>query len=214
MGVSVIVGVFGDESWGTLAHERAIPSAEEQAPVIFSHGESLADCRNRGAERAQSEWLLFLDADDELMPGAVDALERASGDLRTPAVSYVRNGRPRPPMFWPDQDIRTGNYLIVSTLIRRELFFELGAFRDLAMYEDWDLFQRALKAGAVVERVPEAVVRVHVNPRSPHRWATRRQKELAHEQVCRLNFPEMFADGVPGELGGSLAACPPPQAAR
>lgn len=215
MDLTCLTGTFGEQSWADLARERAGPSVEaEGIPWVHVHGDSLAASRNRAAERADTEWLAVVDADDEICPGFAAAMEKAAGsgaDLLTPAISYVRNGRPRPPMFWPEQDIRTGNYLIVSTLIRRELFFELGAFREVAMYEDWDLAQRALKAGAVVERVPEAVVRVHVNPRSTHRMgSTRRQKLAAHEQVCRLNFPEMFTDGVSGELGGSLAACPSP----
>lgn len=201
MGVSVIVGVFGDESWSALAHERAIPSAEGQAPVVFSRGESLADCRNRGAERAESEWLLFLDADDELAPGAVDALARASGDLRIPATSYVRRGIPAEPMFWPQNDIRDTNYLVVSTLIRRDLFWEVGGFQDCLCYEDWLLFGAAVKSGATVEQVPGAVLRVHVNPRSLHRGGSSRAfKQRAHEQVRRMVWPELYEE----------AACPSP----
>lgn len=215
MDLTCITGTFGEQSWATLACERAGPSVESEGiPWVHVHGDSLVDSRNRAAERAGSEWLAVVDADDEICPGFAAAMAVAAesgADLLTPAVSYVRNGRPRPPMFWPEQDIRTGNYLIVSTLIRRGLFFEIGAFRDVAMYEDWDLFQRAIKAGATVAQVPDAVVRVHVSLRSAHRMgSTRRQKLAAHEQVCRLNFPEMFDDGVPGELGGSLAVCPCP----
>lgn len=201
MDATVIVGTFGDQEWVALAHERAIPSAETQdVPVIHVHGEpqetygaSLAVCRNAAAEQATSEWLCFLDADDELQPGFFDAMEHASADLRTPQVQYVRRRRVHAPMFWPEGDLRDGNHLIVSTLIRRDLFFEVGAFRDVLLYEDWDLWQRCWKAGASIEQVPGAVCRVHINPASKHRYGTtREEKAAAHEQVRRLNFPELY----------------------
>lgn len=205
MDVTVIVGTFGEQRWADLARERAIPSAEAQAPVVHVHGDelhsygaSLAACRNAGAELAESEWLCFLDADDELMPGFFDAMDRADGDLRTPAVSYVRPRRgAAEPMFWPECDLRDSNNLIVTTLIRRQMFFDLGAFRDVPLYEDWDLWQRAWKAGATIERVPDAVCRVHIDPASKHRRGTTRQQKLeAHEIVRRLNFPELYLEAA------------------
>lgn len=199
---TVIVGTFGEEHWRELAQERAIPSAEQQAPVIHVHGDveatygaSLAHARNQGAEQADSEWLCFLDADDELMPGFVDAMERATGDLRTPAVSYVRPGErgPAKPMFWPEKDLRDSNFLILSTLIRRNEFFDVGAFRDWPLYEDWDLWHRCWKTGAAIERVPDAVVRVHINTASKHRrGSSSAEKREAHEMIRRANFPELY----------------------
>lgn len=203
MDATVIVGTFGGPEWSALAQARAIPSAEALGvPVAHFHGEqletygeSLADCRNRAAQQAESEWLCFLDSDDELQPGFFDAMERANADLRTPQVQYVRRGRVHDPMFWPEGDLRNGNHLIVSTLIRRDLFFEVGAFRDVLLYEDWDLWQRCWKAGATIEQVPGAVCRVHINPKSKHRYGTTRQEKIeAHEQVRRLNFPELYEE--------------------
>lgn len=203
MDLTVIVGTFGDLKWSNLAHERAIPSAELQAPVVHVHGdvletygESLAQCRNRGAEQAKTEWLCFLDSDDEILPGFVDAMSRAPGDLRTPAIEYVRAGRIRPAIFWPDRDLREGNWLVVSTLMRRELFLDIGGFRDVPMYEDWDLFMRCTKTGATISKVPDAVTRVHINLKSLHRnGSTRRQKIDAHNHVLRLNYPELVDAG-------------------
>jgi hypothetical protein len=202
--LTVIVGTFGDESYRRMAVELAAPSAESQAATVHYHhedpgatyGQQLADCRNIPARAATTEWLAFLDADDELMPGFVEAMDQATGDLRTPAVSYVRPGRgPARPMFWPERDIRDSNYLIVTTLMRREEFLALGGFRDVPLYEDWDLFQRFIKAGASVERVPGAVCRVHIRPGSLHRrGSTRHDKQHAHEVVRRLNFPELYAE--------------------
>lgn len=208
MDLTIIVGSFGDDSYREMATSRAVPSAEGQATTVHYHhegegtyGQRLADCRNIPARAAMTEWLAFLDADDELMPGFVDAMAAAAesdADLLTPAVSYVR---PRQgaaaPMFWPEKDIRDSNYLIVTTLMRREMFLAVGGFRDVPMYEDWDLFQRLLKAGAGVERVPDAVCRVHIRPDSLHRrGSTRQEKVAAHETVRRLNYPELYREAA------------------
>lgn len=200
----MIVGTFGEQRWADLARERAIPSIEaEGVPVIHHHGDvldtygaSLAECRNEGARQTDAEHLLFLDADDEIRPGFFAAMARASGDLRTPAVEYVRPGRgPAKPMFWPEKDIRDSNYLIVSTLIRAELFWRVGGFHAFDLYEDWHLFASCIKAGAVVERIPDAICRVYIDPASKHRrGSTRQEKARAHQEVRRAVWPELYEE--------------------
>ena len=91
---------------------------------------------------AAGEWLCFLDADDELAPGYLEAMTRAfeqerggatplaldgSPFLLTPAVQYVRRGRPGRPQF-NDRGIplTDDNWLIVGTLIQKKLFLEVG----------------------------------------------------------------------------------------
>jgi len=199
--LTIIVGTFGDQKWSDLAKGRAVPSAEsEDVRVIHNHGEvlesygaSLAACRNDAARKATTEFLLFLDADDEIEPGFVKAMGETNGDLRTPAVRYIRPGRGAArPMFWPEKNIQDSNYLIVSTLIRRELFWEVGGFEPFDLYEDWCLFSRCIKAGATVTRVPDAICRVHIDPQSKHRYGSSRAEKLAaHHAVRSAVWPEL-----------------------
>lgn len=200
MDIAVIVGTFGDDHWAELARERAIPSAEaEGVEVVHHHGKrldsygaSLAECRNQAIAQTEAEWIVTLDADDELRPGFIKAIAGARGDLRTPMVEYVRAGRIRPPMFWPERPLTEGNWLVVCTALRREMFWQVGGFRDVPMYEDWDLFQRCVKAGAVIEKVPGAVCRVHINLGSLHRNGSNRAvKRAAHRHILELNHPEL-----------------------
>ena len=193
MDVTVVVGTFGGPDWVQLAYQRAIPSAERLGVAVeHRHAGSLASARNQGAALARTEWLCFLDADDELAPGYIEAMEKASGDLRGPAVSYVRRGRGAAPRLWPECDLRDGNFLVIGTLVRKAMFEAVGGFKDWPMYEDWCLFQRCVKAGATVELVPGAVYIAHVRQDSRNREPSRAERRRWFEEIRRANYPELF----------------------
>jgi len=195
--VTVVVATFGDRArWDDLA-ERAVASAErEGVPVVRVHGETLHEARNAGGERAQSEWLCFLDADDQLEPGYFEAMAAGTADLRGPAVRYVTTGRPARPKVWPAMDLRDGNYLVIGTLVRRSLFLQVGGFRDWPLYEDWCLWQRCSIAGASVETLPDAVYRAHVSMTSRNRAPGRAERERWHHEIRRANYPELYDEGL------------------
>lgn len=191
--VTVVVGTYGDQEWVERA-QRAIASAKSQcAEVIHVHGETLAKARNEGIERAKTEWVLCLDADDELAPGCIAALAAADGDLRCPAVSYVRGGHPGRPKTWPPCDLKDGNYLVVGTLMRRDAALAVGGFQEWPLYEDWALFQLMAKAGATITQVPAAVYIAHVRPESRNRAPDMVERRRWHHEIRRANYPELYA---------------------
>ncbi len=167
MDATVIVATYGDPKWVTLAQERAIASTVGQGvPVLHYHGESLHQARNYAASQVDTEWLCFLDADDELAPGYFKAMDRATGDLRAPAVSWVEDGVATEPRCLSDRNIRRINPCVVGTLIRKSMFDAVGGFWGERAYEDWSLFRRAWILKAKVEHVPDAIYIVHVSPAS------------------------------------------------
>lgn len=173
--VSVIVASYGDDRWAHLAHRRAIPSARAaierrrvQSEILDCHRPdgNLAGIRNDLAGMAEGEWLCFLDADDELEPGYLDALLAPDrwGDLRAPAIRYVTAGRAADPITLEDRNIDTMNPCVIGTLIRRDMFHRVGGFWGERAWEDWSLFRRAWLVGARIEHVRAAVYTVHVDP--------------------------------------------------
>ncbi len=186
MNVSVIVATYGEYKWMHLAQERALPSIEANinVQVVEHHAplDTLAHVRNTAASRATGDWLCFLDADDELEPGYLNAMAKtyaqclSKSPLLVPAVRFVRpyrgllvdvNARAEIPNRggWPKV-----NECVVGTLVKRDLFEAVGGFRELTdngerilMYEDWDLWLRCWNSGSQLVYVEDAVYRAHVS---------------------------------------------------
>ena len=193
MDVTIVVSTFGGAEWQELAESRAIPSAIEQAPVIHAHGDTLAKARNQGLQAVESEWVIFLDADDELTPGYVDSMRQGLADLRAPAVEYVgtRIQAPYvPKVAGHSHDcsgdcLVDGNWLVIGTAARADILREVGGFREHPVYEDWCLWLRCYLAGASVEALPEAVYRAHVRRDSRNRAPSMQVKNRIHYEIVK-----------------------------
>ena len=161
--------------------------------TVHQESGTVASSRNAAAEQATGDWLLFLDADDELAPGFINAMKKEiSGHavlkktLFTPAVQQQRKGRPRPPFFFPECSLTTGNWLIIGTLVSKSLFDEVGGFDDHPHgLEDWQLWAKCVKAGASIVKVPKAVYIAHYNQKSKHHMLARDRKAymVAYEKA-------------------------------
>jgi glycosyltransferase involved in cell wall biosynthesis len=201
--VTVCVGTFGDSDWGGLAQRRAIPSAEAQGvPVVHRHASTLAAARNEALEAAETDWVIFLDADDELAPGYVDAMDCGDADIRGPMAVYLRGGRRerlwQPRVAGHRHDCHAGclpegNWLLIGSAARTDLLREVGGWRDFEWSEDWDTWLRCYKAGATFELVRGALYRAHVRPDSRNRGATREAKLAAHRTIYEANFGAALA---------------------
>ena len=183
----MIVTTWGHPSWAGKASRVAIPSACEQARVYHHHS---PDAPSAGAARNEAveicdpqEWICFLDADDELEPGYVDAM-RAVGlwgsHLGTPALRLPG----KDPEVYRDRDIITGmNPCPIGTLIHRGLFEEAGQFWGEPAWEDWSLFRRAVLVGGVIRFVPGAVYNATASTRSGRNSTVRNPKKLRRDII-------------------------------
>lgn len=204
MDVTICVATFGDVKWLKLAQSRAIPSAGAQADEIVTvHGDSLHDARNRALAMVHTEFVIFLDADDELEPGYLDAMAAGSADIRAPRTRYVTDSPRRHPVLQAPCFPRVvghqhdctadclpeGNWVVIGAAARTELVRKVGGFRDFAWCEDWDLWLRCRAAAASFEAIDAAVYRAYVRPDSRNRGLARRGRQAAHRAIYDANFP-------------------------
>lgn len=201
-GVTIVVGTYGQRKWAELAERRALPSARRFGhPVVHHHGRSLHDARNGGLAQVTTRWVCFLDADDELEPGYFEAMARAGGEVRVPAVRYVRpNGLARqspgiPKVAGHTHDCSAeclpfGNWIVIGALVTADLVRRVGGFDNHAWSEDWCLWARCYQAGAAFARCPDAVYRAHVRPDSRNRAAPASKRLAAHREIAaERGFP-------------------------
>lgn len=197
MTFSIVIATHGDDSWRELAWSRAWPSTLGQgAEVLIDHvpDATRAQVRNRLIAEASGDWIITLDADDELAPGYVTAMEEALQEncLLTPQVSYVRRGKKEPAFFWPEVELKDGNWMVVGTAAPRDLMLAVGGWRTftgsgiLNEWDDWDMWIRCVEAGASIVKVPEAIYVAHVR-NSPHYSVPRHTKQLWLKEIRQAN---------------------------
>lgn len=172
--VAIVIATCGDYTWADLARRRALPSALAQRPdqLVLHHEKAATVCqsRNNAAHAATTDWLIFLDADDELGPGYLKSLDLYLDKPRlllAPYVQYVLKSRVTRPHIpnagnWPN-----GNDAVTGTAISTHLFSKIGGWdHHYWPWSDWELWLRATKAGARRIHIPDAVYIAHDNPNS------------------------------------------------
>lgn len=114
--------------------------------------------RNRLAASTDADWLLPLDDDDLLDPGYLKALQPHldGADVVYPWCRV--EGKPdwTPNRLYRPETLLRGNAIPVTSLIRRELWEQVGGWRRVE-FEDYDFWRRCLGAGARFRCVPEVL---------------------------------------------------------
>jgi hypothetical protein len=188
---------------GTVDGIRVVRAAAEQSP---------AHARNVGAEQAQRDWILFLDADCRAPGGLIDAYFRQPIDAGVGAVAgevtpvgdgdtlAARYGAAR--SFLGQAAHLAHPYLpraaAANLLVRRAAFEQLGGFYEgVRAAEDTDFSWRLQRAGWLLELRPEAYVEHRYRTTVPglsrqwrgyaagRAWLGRRYEGFAPEPAAR-----------------------------
>jgi glycosyltransferase involved in cell wall biosynthesis len=131
----------------------------ERARLISKRNAGLSAARNTGIEESRGELLVFLDADDRLMPGMVEYCVRtlrelpaefgllAVGTVKINADGErckVKNGAGAEPFEVTAPDLLVRNHFVPLVMARREVFEVCGMFDpSLESSEDRDMWIRA-----------------------------------------------------------------------
>lgn len=200
--IGIIVATYGDrEKWNRHA-ETAVRSAtiQNRQPdeLIRIHRDTLSGARNDGAELLRTDWIVFLDADDILEPEYCRAIMAGQGEMRYPMVRYQAAGVTE---LWPARELNqkplfSGNYMVIGTAMRREVFLQVGGFKDYPVYEDWELFCRyrmACSTAPVLHR--NAIYRATVRMDSRNR---------VHPDEAAGWFQKIIADLTPSMIANKI----------
>jgi glycosyltransferase involved in cell wall biosynthesis len=118
-----------------------------------------SEMRNRLLASAVGDWVAVLDDDDLLLPIHLQKLNDVAGDIIYGYCEVTGRSEWNPNRGFNADDLKQGNYIPVTALIRTSLLRDLEGWRSKeASYsglEDWDLYRRALDLGATFTCVPE-----------------------------------------------------------
>ena len=188
---------------GTCEAVRAI---QPDAVVVRSPDRGIYDAMNQGWVRASGEYVMFLNADDRYLPGALEEIVR---ELRAHPDADILHGciRVNGRKFSPAQGVssfRGARIFHPASAIRRSLLERLGGFDvQWKICADLDLFLRAKESGAVFRFVDRELTDFALGGVS-----TVRRRETASE-VRRIllnhGFGRCFSDGY--YLAARLRAC-------
>lgn len=125
--------------------------------------EGSAVTRNRGLAKVTTEWVAFLDSDDQFKANHLERLlataEETGADVVYSAPEWVgrdpvalRFGLP----FDADA-LRQANYIPVTSLVRTELAWKSGGFTcpPGTVFDDWGFYLALLDLGAEFVHLPE-----------------------------------------------------------
>lgn len=150
-------------------------AAELGATVVSRVNGGLSAARNTGIQKASSEWIALLDADDMWAP---EKLERQAALIRTETVlvytgirifddNGIREEKPGVGVAMAQEMLRYRNPITPSTaLAKREAVLMGGGFReDIRACEDWEMWVRLQRLGQF-EVVADSLTDYYVYPNS------------------------------------------------
>lgn len=166
--VAIVIGTYGLPEWEDRAHvlaqylTRHLDFAQPQK-IIVSNAQSLATARNDGAAEAGTEWLVFLDADDDLDNEFFQRADRAMGFdceiVKVAVRGFNADGYIDPyPILGADFPFLYRNHLTIGCPVKTEMWKTVGGFDDeYPCLEDWAFWMKCDLAGARIRKAQDAV---------------------------------------------------------
>ena len=123
--------------------------------IILPKNVGVAKARDIGVKMSRGKLLLFVDADDKLAP---DFIQQCGKVIAIKDIAYtnillfgaIERSRLQetPPVLKPKHLFgNTNTSVLVTSMMHRRVYEDLGGFRDLQIYEDWDFWLRAMCKG-------------------------------------------------------------------
>ena len=166
--------------------------------ILSQENQGVSSARNNAVDYAKGKYILFLDADDILMPRAVEHLytmmSTSDDDVAYiyAQMEYFGNKTERfaSREFCP-KALSKGNYISVTCLFLKDKFEQVGGFdRGLTTREDWELFIRLWHHGFRGRLLSESILKCRKH-KSGKKLRFNTQKHLLQTKFI-YQYPRFF----------------------
>lgn len=173
---------------------------EGNVQVISQTNKGLASARNTGImnTRNDDDYLLFLDADDVLLPDAIEKIEKVieetNADIIAPSFKCFGKGDDTIILMLNPtiEDFKTGNRVGYCQAIKREVLLEVGGYNPKMVWgaEDYDLTFDLLKRGKKLVTIPDILWLYRTKENSMWTETAKHQEEFMNQ--IKINHPTIF----------------------
>lgn len=158
-----VILVNDGSSKPSTAYIEALIQDKAYIQYLYQENKGVSSARNTGAKHAKGEFLLFLDADDLILPNYItQAVEIFSNHSECKLVYSKANFFEARNDEWILQpytnfkNLLLGNHIPIFGLHKTEYFKNINGFdENLKSHEDWDYWIRLLQDGGEVIRIDE-----------------------------------------------------------
>jgi glycosyltransferase involved in cell wall biosynthesis len=158
----------------------------------------LAEARNSGIRAALGRYILPLDADDKIAPAMLQQTTACLEADPAVAIAYTDGiffgavNRISPTLEWDFGRLCAHNFLLYSSLFRRDIWGAVGGYNPNMTwgYEDWDFWIACGEKGFRARRVPAPLFFYRVKHQSMYTAAIEHDLELRARIV--LNHPALY----------------------
>ena len=162
---------------GSVDNTKAVAEQFPEVQYIYQQNQGLSAARNTGIQHSKGQYLIFLDADDWLLPGAIST--NVAYLQQHPDAAFVSGGHDK--VFVDTNTVKEerceikqnhylhlmqGNYIGMhaTVLYRRSIFKEFQYDTSLKSCEDYDLYLKIARKYPVLHHTEKiAAYRLHSN---------------------------------------------------
>lgn len=166
--------------------------------VILPKNLGVAKARDFGVKMSTGKLILFLDADDMISPDFIQQCGRAikrGADIAYPNMllfgDVSRNKLvENPPRITAKYILGRKMSIPVTSMMWRRVYDDLGGFRELPIFEDWDFWIRAVCKGYTFKRA-NTLLWYRQNPNSRNHG----NSDLKNSVHYKITSPYKIVDG-------------------
>ena len=160
--------VIIDDGSQDNTHEVVLPFVHSDARIRYHYAQNrgLALARNLGLQLSTGRYITFIDSDDEYLSSHLRI--RAAKLAQHPEIQLLHGGVEIigdafvADKFHPERKIHLSECVIGGTfVVRRDLADTLEGFHNIAYGDDSDFFERAVRSGAIVEKISDPTYRYY-----------------------------------------------------